>query len=102
MAGLRADLDAKFEAILGSENVYFSPTNNLDTNYPCIIYQLIGQNTIFADDKKYRKLNQYSVTIVDEDPDSEIIEKIEELQYCYFSRAYEADYLNHWVYNLYY
>lgn len=102
MAGLRIDLNKKFENILGSSNVYFSPTNNLDMNYPCIIYQLTGQNVLFADDKKYRKLNQYSVTIVDEDPDSEIREKIEELQYCYFSIAYEADYLNHWVYILYY
>lgn len=102
MAGLRTDLEETFRNIIGSENVYFSPPNNLNMNYPCIIYQLAGQSNMFADDIRYRKLNQYSVTIVDEDPDSNIKDKIEELQYCYFSRFYVADYLNHWVYTLYY
>lgn len=102
MAGLRTDLDNILRNILDSNNVYFSPPNGIDMKYPCIIYQLIGQNIKYADDIKYRKLNRYSVTIVDEDPDSQIREKLEKLQYCSFSRFYIADYLNHWVYELYY
>lgn len=102
MAGLRTELETKFKNILDSGNVYFSPPNGLDMNYPCIIYQQTGQDATFADDIKYRKLNQYLVTIIDEDPDSKIKDEIEELQYCYFSRSYAADYLNHWVYVLYF
>lgn len=102
MAGLREDLNQKLKDISGLDNVYFSPPNGLDIKYPCIIYQLVGQNNSFADDIKYRKLNRYSITIVDEDPDSKIHEKISEMNYCSFSRFYVADYLNHWVYDLYY
>lgn len=102
MAGLRTDLNNILKDVIGSENVYFSPPNNLNMVHPCVIYHLSGQNNIFADDIKYRKLNRYTVIIVDEDPDSEIKDRLEELRHCSFSRFYVADYLNHWVYELYY
>lgn len=102
MAGPRTELQDTLEKILSSKNVSFAPSNNIDMEFPHIVYQLSGKRNDHADDIKYRKLNRYTITIIDEDPDSKIPEKIEELQYCSFSRFFISDNLNHWVYDLYY
>jgi hypothetical protein len=99
----RLELQALLESLLGSRNVYFQPPESIDISYPCIIYKrdVIG-NTKFANDKPYNHQVRYSVTIIDEDPDSLILDKIAELPMCIFNRHYTSDNLNHDVYNLYY
>lgn len=85
--------------ILGSNNCYFSPPSML--KYPCILYKLSNDSNQFADNKRYKGYKIYTLTIIDEDPDSRIPGRFEKLQYCSFERFYTADNLNHWVYNLY-
>lgn len=101
MAQTRVELHEILCDILGSRNVYFRPPS-IGMKYPCIKYNLESGNARYADDKKYINKNRWSIIVIDEDPDSEIPSKIQELRYCSFDRTYEADGLNHFVHTLYY
>lgn len=98
----RLELHAKLKDILGSDNVYFCPPPGYRMKYPCIVYKLGVSSVIPADNIKYQTKKQYVVTVIDEDPDSEIPDKVHNLLYCGMDRVFTADNLNHFVYRLYY
>lgn len=85
-----------------TEHVYFQPPTNIQLRYPCIVYKRDFADTKFADDKPYSHMIRYMVTVIDEDPDSDIPSKVASMPMCLFSRFYTADKLNHDVYNLYF
>lgn len=88
--------------ILGSDHCYFSPPDDFEMKYPCIIYQPDVLGSAFADNTRYIKRNRYQITVVDEDPDSKIAEKVLELPSAYFDTFYTAENLNHWQLSLYF
>ena len=98
----RYELNSLLKEILGSDNVYYQPPENLKLNFPCIIYELNGKEVRFADNDKYTSMRRYSVTIVDKNPDSEIPERLEQLPLTRFNRRYVADNIYHCTYSLYY
>lgn len=99
----RTNLHQELCDILGSTNVYFQPPASISMKYPCIKYSLAGINTARADDINYKKVNQYTVIVIDRNPDSETPEKIlDHFRMCRFDRGYPADNLNHFVLTLYY
>lgn len=98
----RLDLQAKFEEILGSRNVYFQPPASVKLKYPAIVYARKDIDSIFADNSMYRNMPRYDVTLIDKNPDSPFIERILALPYCSYDRSYTADNLNHDVFNIYY
>ena len=100
--GLRTDLQVVLEQLLGSSNVYFQPPSNIQLIYPCIIYERSYLNTTFADNKLYSLNKRYSLTVIDRDPDSTIVDKVINLPMCSFDRHYVSDNLNHDVFNLYF
>lgn len=100
--GRRMDLQVKFEEILGSRNVYYEPPESLKIQYPCIIYKRDAMNTRYADDRVYKSIVGYQVTIIDKASDSPIIDKIRELPMCKWDRHFASDNLNHDVFTLYY
>jgi len=102
MGKSRVELQNIFEDILGSRNVYFQPPENLRLQYPCIIYNLMDMDVQRADNGVYKLNHRYSVTVIDEDPDSEIKEKVITLPYARYDRWYAADDLNHWVFAIYF
>ena len=107
MAGKRLDLHALLLDILGTKGqeisrVYFQPPATIEMEYPCIIYKRSDRKSFFSGDHIYLGMNEYSITIVDEDPDSIIPDKVLELQYCSFSTNFTVDGLNHDVYTLYF
>lgn len=102
MAKPREALQTLFEELLGSRNVYFQPPESVKLNYPCIVYERSDIRTKSANNKLYLKHKQYMVTYIDEDPDSEIPDKLLELEYCSFVRHFTADNLNHDVFALYF
>lgn len=83
-------------------NVYFQPPADFKMKYPCIRYQRDDVHTIFADNALYKSKKRYLVTVIDEDADSDIPDKVAELPLCSFDRFYTADSLNHDVFNLYF
>ena len=84
--------------LLGSPNVYFDPPENLKMKYPAIVYNRNNIKNTFADDKPYKQNCSYIITIIDEDPDSEIVEKISELPSCEHSTNFTLDGMNHDVF----
>ena len=98
----RIELQYILESILGSEHVYFQPPESIRMQYPAIIYELSDIYTSRADNKAYRKVRKYTVTVIEKHPDSIIIDKLLELPMCEFNRHFETDNLNHNVFNLYF
>ena len=99
--GNRPDLQTIFENILRSRNVYFQAPENVRMNYPAIRYSLGKIDKLHANDETYKLLTAYTVTLIDQNPDTEFLAPILALQYCSFDRFYRADNLNHWVFTLY-
>ncbi len=98
----RLELHEILVNILGSENVYFQPPESVKLTYPCIVYSLNDIDTKNADDKHYLTANNYTITFISKDPDSEVPYSILSLPMCGFDRSYTADNLNHCVFNIYY
>lgn len=98
----RLKLHNKLCEILGTSNVYYrAPSSGM--KYPCIKYEFSGNRTFHADNAKYLGKKRWTLTVIDQDPDSEIPKSIEEnLAYSTFDRTYESDGLNHFVLNVYY
>lgn len=88
--------------ILGSRNAYYQPPAPVQMEYPAIKYSRRDIENSYADNSVYMQSLAYEVTVIDEDPDSEIVEKVSKLPTCSFERHYEADNLNHDVFILYY
>lgn len=100
--GQRLQLHSILEDILGSTNVYFQPPENYKLKYPCIVYNLKNIKTYFGDNNPYRKTKLYEVTAIDRNPDSELPDKLSDLKMCQMANSFSVDYLNHWVFDLYF
>ena len=98
----RLELHELLCGILGSRNAYYQPPASVQMKYPAIKYSRKDIENSYADNSVYMQSLAYEVTVIDEDPDSEIVEKVSKLPTCSFERHYEADNLNHDVFILYY
>ena len=98
----RLDLQTELEELLGSRNVYFQPPASVRINYPAIVYTRSDIDNTFADDSVYMQSHFYEVTVIDEDPDSKIVEAISKLPTCRFSRHFTSENLNHDTFIIYY
>lgn len=83
-------------------NVYFQPPPSVEMIYPAIVYHRSSGDTQFADNNPYTHCVQYSVIVIDSDPDSEIPNKVAMLPMCIRDRSYTVDNLNHDAFNIYF
>lgn len=102
MARPRVELQTILETVLGSRNVYFQPPESIKLKYPCIVYERAGGHSLHADNTKYRYLKQYTVTYIDEDPDSDIPDRLLMLEKCDLNRVFTSENLNHWSFTIYF
>jgi hypothetical protein len=70
--------------------------------YPAIVYNRYADDVISAGNKPYKRLINYQVTVIDQNPDSLIPGKVAELPLCRFNRFFTADNLNHDVFNIFF
>lgn len=98
----RLELHELLCGILGSRNCYYSPPNGFFMSYPCIVYDLNVIDTREADNFNYKRAPEYSVTIIDENPDSDLPNKLLDLPHSRFDRSFKSDNLNHFVFRIYY
>lgn len=96
--GKRLDLQKELENLLGSRNVYFQPPESIKINYPAIVYSREDIGNTFADDLVYMQKHIYRITVIDANPDSEIVYKVSKLPMCRFNRHFKSDNLNHDVF----
>ncbi|MEY8515328.1 hypothetical protein AALC25_00100 [Lachnospiraceae bacterium 29-84] len=100
--GDRATLHEALCRALGSRNVYYQPPASVVMHYPAIVYSRSDIGNRFADDTVYAQSHSYDVTVIDSDPDSDVVARVSLLPMCRFQRHFEADNLNHDVFVLYY
>lgn len=98
----RIQLQSLLEELLGSSEVHFQPPANIAMAYPAILYNLDDEWKLYADNATFKSTKRYLVTVVTDDPDSDIPDKVSALPMCSFDRFYPAENLNHYVYNLYF
>lgn len=98
----RLELQTMLENLLGSQEVYFQPPASVKMQYPAIVYFRSKIDNAHADDEVYKQSLEYEVTVIDRDPDSEIVMKVSRLPRCRHERHYTADGLNHDVFTLIY
>lgn len=98
----RLDLHEMLCDILGSRNVYYSPPESVKLKYPAIVYSRENIGNTYADDSVYKQSHTYSVTIIDGNPDSEIVERMSTIPGVKHSSHYTADNLNHDKFTIYY
>lgn len=98
----RLDLHEFLCGIIKSQNCYYSPPAGLQLKYPCIVYGLANPNVFYGDNIPYLIFLQWTITVIDEDPDSAIASRFFDLPKCRFDRKYQADDLNHFVFSLYF
>lgn len=96
-------LDLHDELLPLCPNVYFQPPSNITMKYPCIVYNKSDKMRLYASDAVHYSKQEYKVTVIDVNPDSEIADQIEaKFQYCVIDRYYTADNLNHTALTLFY
>ena len=104
----RLELHKKLCDILGcpetgvSCRAYFQPPSSVKMQYPAIVYSLDDVDSTYANDVTYLTTKRYAVTVIDKNPDTDLIDKVMTLPMCYFNRSYTRDNLNHFVLEVFY
>ena len=100
--GDRLYLQAKFEEILGSRNVYFQPPASVSMNYPAIRYELKDfRNQSANNSQSYITSTGYECVLIMRTPDTEYLQEIFKIPYCKFGRYYRAENLHHYSFTIY-
>jgi|SRR5215207_6681243 len=84
------------------KKVYFQPPPSIELEYPCIVYKRDAASTKFAGNQPYRYTKRFQVTVIDENPASDIPDKVAALPMCIFNRYFAAGNLNHDVFVIYF
>ncbi len=103
MERTRLSLHKRLKEITGLQNCYFSPPNGFNLKYPCLVYTVSNHVGDRADNLRYIGRTRYTITVITEDPDSDLSEKlVNYLDYCSLDRHFTNDNLNHFVHTLFY
>lgn len=97
----REQLDAELMTFL--PNVYFQPPSGFRMTYPCIVYRKTGKMRHFANDFVYKSQQEYTLLVIDRNPDSTVADDIEKhFPSCGINQYYTVDNLHHTSLSLYY
>lgn len=96
----RLELHELLCGVLGSRQVYYQPPESVKMKYPAIRYSRYGIENSSADNIPYKQSRFYQITVIDSDPDSEIVHKVSKLPMCTFDRHFTSDNLNHDVFTI--
>lgn len=69
--------------------------------YPCIVYERDNASFKNADNFTYAFTQRYQVTLIDQNPDSDVIDKLMVLPLSSFNRHFVTSGLNHDVFVIY-
>lgn len=89
--------------INGTPHVYYQAPKDEKIIYPCIIYKLDDMPAAHANNNPYIIGHKYRVTVIDQNPESPLRERVAKLPTCRMETApYAKDNLHHFVFSLYY
>jgi len=98
----RLELHEFLVSILGSRNVYYQPPESVKMQYPAIVYEKADIRSDPADNIPYKQSHFYTITVIDYDPDSEIVDRLSKIPRIGYDRHFTSNNLNHDVFTLYY
>lgn len=84
------------------KRVYYQPPTGYRIEYPCIVYELDRIQNTHANNHPYIGSKRYSLTVIDQNPDSEIRDEVANLPYCSMDRSFVTEGLYHSVFTIYY
>jgi hypothetical protein len=97
----RLQLHEELCKILGSRNVYFNHPESVKMQYPAIVYSLNDYGNTLANNEVYIQWPDYSVTLIDKNPDSPIAKTLSMKRGFRLSRPpYPSDGLYHFPFTL--
>lgn len=97
----RLELQTLLEEALNSDRVYFQPPEKRILEYPCIVFERDNASRKSADNSAYAWTQRYQVTYIDQDPDSDVIDKLMAFPLSSYSRHFATSGLNHDVFVIY-
>ena len=83
----RLRLQEILEELQGSDAVYFQPGSNITMEYPCIVYNVDGLDTDWADNLAYNQTIEWQIIVIDRDPDNDTWRKVGRLPYSSLNRT---------------
>ena len=98
----RLELHEVLCSVLRSRNVYFQPPANIKMKYPAIVYKRDDIVNSQANNEVYKQAKKYQLIVIDQNPDSEIVQKISKLSRIRYDRHYVSDGLNHDTFTIFY
>lgn len=98
----RIELNSLLKELLGSDNVYYQPSESIKMQYPAIVYSKKKIDYKYANDAKYSMRDCYEITVISKRPDNPVVKKLLTLPYCSYYRPYVTDNLNHDILTIYY
>lgn len=95
----RIDFHRVLEELYGENpHVYFQPPENIQMQYPAIVYNRSEINNDHSNNAVYLQEVVYQVIVIDKNPDSDIVDRISKYPTARFSRHYTSNNLNHDVF----
>lgn len=85
----------------GDRHTYFDPPMEIKMKYPAIRYKRTSIDKVYANNIAYMYRTPYEVILIDKNPDSKYVSKLLALPYSSLNRAYAANNLHHFVFNIY-
>lgn len=98
----RLELHEILKSVIGNNNVYYQPPESIKMNYPAIVYSRENIPHRNADNLTYNTNHVYTVTVIDQNPDSDIVERVSKLPQTRFIRHFTNDRLNHDVFQIWF
>lgn len=99
--GQRQSLHERLEAIC-PDRVHFQPPPDVQLTYPAIVYRRSPGQSEFANNRTYMYSQQYDVTLISRDPDSDSLRAaLIAIPMSTHDVFFVADNLNHDVYSIY-
>ena len=102
MDQLRSYLETLLEEKELEVELYIQPPAGKQMSYPCITISRNTGDTAFADNASFRHQKRYTLTAIDEDPESELYDLLASLPRARHDRSFPADNLNHDVFTLFF
>jgi hypothetical protein len=91
------------ELSLFTAHLYFQPPSGHQMQFPCIVYNKTNKMRHYASDVVYLSQQEYQITVIDNDPDSTIADRIEKhFKSCGITSYFTVDNLHHTNLSLYY
>ena len=95
------DLFHLLQKAVDHNRVYFQPPENLKIGYPAVIFHLSKVKLDHADDVPYKGAREYSVTLITNEPEPEVLDEILKIPYTTLDTTYISDGMNHFVFTTY-